>query len=385
MTELEEFSDGSTQDGSFIQDDDYLVIKGNSDISSCNIHNQQVDCTTGADGEVMCKIPPMYPDYQGDVIIKERGKSKNNVSKFQFPKFLQKRAECSSYESKLNDFKLLLIKYPLIFQCFAEFIGTGFIVLFGCGSVASAVLTNALVGLWQVAIIWTFGVALSIYVTASISGAHLNPAVSLAFAIFRRKNFPFYKLFPFILSQFLGAICGAIILLFFFDNQINSVLEAGGASKGDGSNLSISTASLFGEYFPNPGFIEIISDVSVFQALSIEAFGTGILMFNILALSDNRNKAVRNKDFAPFLIGVTVGVLICIFAPYTQAGWNPARDFGPRLVACFAGWWSDAIPGPKSGFWIYIVGPFIGSIFGALFYDIFISLGLTSVHKEQTE
>lgn len=380
--ELEEIQIGDNEE--YRREGDYIVIEGgNRNITSCNIKDKEVDCTLDADGYTRCKIPTSYPDYKGDIVFQARDPRKKSISnRITIPTFLQKM-ECSkNFESAANRTKDLLIKYPLIWQCIAEFIGTGFIVLFGCGSVASAVLTNALVGLWQVAIIWTFGVSLSIYATASISGAHLNPAVSLAFAVFRRKQFRFYKLIPFIISQFLGAITGAAILLLFFNNQINSVLDAGDASRGDGSPLSISTASLFGEYFPNPGFTEIIPEVSTFQALSIEAFGTGILMFHILALTDNRNKAVRNKDFAPFLIGVTVGVLICIFAPYTQAGWNPARDFGPRLVACFAGWWGDAIPGPNNGFWIYILGPCIGSLVGALFYDLSISLGLDSVQKD---
>ena len=72
---------------------------------------------------------------------------------------------------------------------------------------------------------------------------------------------------------------------------------------------------------------------------------------------------------APFFIGFTVAVLICLFAPITQAGWNPARDFGPRLVAWMAGFGSVAIPGPRGGFWIYIVGPFAGALTGAFIYD----------------
>ncbi|MCH7787139.1 MAG: aquaporin, partial [Chloroflexi bacterium] len=82
----------------------------------------------------------------------------------------------------------------LLQACIAEVIGTFLLVLFGTGIVATAVLTEAQVGLWQVAVVWGFGVALAIYTTASISGAHLNPAVSLAFAIFRRESFPIHRL-----------------------------------------------------------------------------------------------------------------------------------------------------------------------------------------------
>jgi glycerol uptake facilitator-like aquaporin len=71
----------------------------------------------------------------------------------------------------------------------------------------------------------------------------------------------------------------------------------------------------------------------------------------------------------PFFVGFTVAVLIALFAPITQAGWNPARDFGPRLVALLAGYGSIAIPGPQAGFWIYIVGPLIGGPIGGTVYE----------------
>ena len=93
----------------------------------------------------------------------------------------------------------------LLYSCIAEAVGTFLLVLFGIGSVAAAVLTGAQVGLWQVAVVWGFGVTVAIYATAAISGAHLNPAVSLAFAIFRHREFPVSKLGPYWVSQLAGA------------------------------------------------------------------------------------------------------------------------------------------------------------------------------------
>src|SRR5438132_7581253 len=78
-----------------------------------------------------------------------------------------------------------------------EAVGTFLLVLFGTGSVAAAVLTGAQVRLWQVAVVWGFGVALAIYCSAAASGAHLNPAVSLAFALWRRDGFPRRRLLPY--------------------------------------------------------------------------------------------------------------------------------------------------------------------------------------------
>ena len=81
----------------------------------------------------------------------------------------------------------------------------------------------------------------------------------------------------------------------------------------------------------------------------------------------------------PYWIGLTVAAIIAILAPLTQAGINPARDFGPRLVALIFGWGSIAIPGPRSGFWIYIVGPPIGTCTAGLLY----SFALGRHYKEQ--
>src|SRR6185436_15572072 len=89
----------------------------------------------------------------------------------------------------------------------------------------------------------------------------------------------------------------------------------------------------------------------------------------IFALSDPENDAAPDPTLVPFFVGFTVAVLISLFAPLTQAGWNPARDFGPRIAALAAGYGAIAIPGPHGGFWIYIVGPLIGGLVGGALYE----------------
>jgi len=242
-------------------------------------------------------------------------------------------------------------------QCMAEFFGTLFIVLFGVGSVCSAVSSGMLMGLWQVAVVWGFGVALAIYATAAVSSAHLNPAVTLACAVTGR--FPFRLVVPYWVAQMLGGFVGGLINLSVFGPLINAMEDDHG----------VTTAMMFGEYFPHPGLDGNVPDVSVGHALGVEAWGTGILMFIILVLTDPSNCCLRNKDAAPLLIGFTVAVLISCYAPLTQAGFNPARDFGPRLAAALAGWGETAIPGPRSGFWVYVVGPLLGAPLGAVLYD----------------
>ncbi len=258
----------------------------------------------------------------------------------------------------------------------AEVIGTFLLVLFGIGSVATAVLTGAQTGLWQVAVVWGFGVTIAIYVTAAVSGAHLNPAVSLAFAIFRPHDFPRARLLPYWGAQLLGAVLAGLVVLIVFGSFIDRFnVEHGLTRGGPGSEAS---AMVFGQYFPNPAMFGTDSAahalISPFAAMGVEALGTAVLVFVIFALVDHRNEA-RPMWMTPFFIGFTVAVLISIFAPLTQAGWNPARDFGPRIVAFLAGWGDVAIPGPRNGFWIYIVGPLIGGPIGAFLYDTLLRPG----------
>ena len=268
-----------------------------------------------------------------------------------------------------------------------EVVGTYLLVLFGTGAVAASLFTGAQVGLWQVAVVWGFGVTLAIYATASVSGAHLNPAVSLAFAVFRPKEFPASRLLAYWVSQLTGAVLAGLTVLWAFGSVIRRFEQAHGITRGEaGSELS---ASSFGEYFPNPSLLgtgqEAQALISPLGAAAIEALGTAILVLMIFALADRRNAALPTKDFAPFFIGFTVAVLISLFAPLTQAGWNPARDFGPRLVAFFAGWDSIAIPGPSSGFWAYIVGPLVGGPIGAAVYELLLRPGMQALGRGAAE
>ena len=148
-----------------------------------------------------------------------------------------------------------------------------------------------------------------------------------------------------------------------------------------GTNNSVITAMLFGEYFPNPSLYdhtkaENLEVISTLEALLVEAWTTGILAFIIFCFTDKNNTAVgsgNDKVAVPVLIGITVAILISLYGSLTQVGMNPARDFGPRIFAAIAGWGTVAIPGSRNGFWVYIVGPLIGAIVGAAFYDVVVS------------
>jgi glycerol uptake facilitator protein len=266
---------------------------------------------------------------------------------------------------------------PLRRALVGEAVGTFLLVLFGTGSVAAAVLTGAQVGLWQVAVVWGFGVSLAIYCSAAASGAHLNPAVSLAFALWRPAGFPWRRLAPYWLAQLGGAVLagGAVAALF---GPFIARFEAGkGLVRGaPGSELS---AMVFGEYFPNPALFGTDATaralVSPAQAALVEGFGTAVLVFVIFALTDPDNRAAPGAHLVPFFVGFTVAALISLFAPLTQAGWNPARDVGPRLVALALGWGAVAVPGPEGGFWIYVAGPLLGGPLGAGLYQVLLARG----------
>jgi glycerol uptake facilitator protein len=266
-------------------------------------------------------------------------------------------------------------------KCRAEALGTFILVFFGLGAVHAAVLIGAQAGLWQVAIVWGIGVMLGIYVAGGISGAHINPAITFALAVWRGFSWRFVV--PYVVSQFAGAFIAAALLFGLF----HTFLEAREAQKhvsrgGPGSEI---TAMCYGEYFPSPAPVstaigpgskdveaelshryELVDEGTAFAA---EVVGTALLALVVFSLTDDRNLAAPAARLAPVFIGLTVAILISVIAPLTQACFNPARDFGPRLFAYFAGWGSIAIPGPRGGFFtVYILAPTLGAVAGGLLY-----------------
>lgn len=245
-----------------------------------------------------------------------------------------------------------------------EFIGTFIIVFFGCGSVASAILFESFNGLFQIAFVWVIGVTLAIYSSRRYSDAHLNPAVSIAmFAVgkLKLKQLPHH-----LLGQFLGGFISAGILYLIYSGFIADFELTHNIVRGDAN--SVVTASMFGEFFPNPGFSGIIKGVSQWQAMGAEAIGTFILVYMIFWLIHPKNES----QFTPLFIGMTVGGLICLLAPISQGGFNPARDFGPRLFSYIAGWGEAAFPAPSFSFFtVYILGPIIGGVIASLSFKLF--------------
>ena len=293
----------------------------------------------------------------------------------------------------------------------AEALGTFILVLFGCGAVHAAVLSDAQSGLWQVAIVWGISIMLACYVVGAVSGAHINPAITLGLAAWGK--FPTSRVVPYIAAQMAGAFVAAAALYGAWGPLLNAKETQLKIDRGRID--SVRTAMCFGEYFPNPSSIEnfydpLLNDVdhkpllpgqntsdeqlatamSAIQqaeeqrtferylpyvphatAFGIEVLGTLILALVVCATTDDRNRGGPAQRFAPVFIGLTVAALISIIAPLTQACFNPARDWGPRLVAYLAGWGEAAIPGPNGigCVTVYILAPIVGGILGVGLYE----------------
>lgn len=262
----------------------------------------------------------------------------------------------------------------------AEMFGTFLLVFLGCGAVHAAVLLSAQSGIWQVAVVWGLAIMLAIFVVDSISGAHINPAMTIAFAVYGKH--PWRLVVPYIFAQTVGAIVAAALLYFLFFGYLGAMESARGVMRGQPG--SIVTAMCYGEYFPNPGSLasktgsisendfELLSaQFGYGQAFIAELIGTMLLACVVFAVTDAKNLARPHANLAPVFIGLTVSALISVLAPLTQAGFNPARDFGPRFFAYLAGWGSVAIPGPNGSGWfvVYILAPIVGAILGGGLYQ----------------
>lgn len=267
----------------------------------------------------------------------------------------------------------------LLGECLAEFLGMVVVISFGCGVVAMAVAALPVSGRTQSAataffsnadwllITWGWGLAVTIgiYVAGGVSGAHLNPAVTLAFAL--RRRFPWFKVVPYWTSQVVGAFTGAGIMYLLYHRVINDFDHASRATK-----LSGHTEASFSVFatFPAPYF-----GGGYWGSLIDQIVGTAFLVMAIVAIIDARNTAVA-ANLGPYVIGLVISAIGMSFGANAGYAINPARDFGPRFFAWLAGWSRLALPGDGPWFsgywWIPVVGPLIGGVIGVLIYDLLI-------------
>jgi glycerol uptake facilitator protein len=258
-------------------------------------------------------------------------------------------------------------------ELLAEFLGTFVVIAFGDGVVAMVVAALNQSGRGKVAFAaqadwlmiawgWALAVAFGIWVAGGVSGAHLNPAVTLAQAM--RRGFPWRKVPSYWAAQILGAFAGAALVYLNYRTAINSLNHSQHIVRG--ASKSVSTFSIFGT-FPAPYFKSWIGP------FFDQVIGTAFLVGFIFAIIDEFNAPVKG-NMAPFVVGLIVMAIGLSYGANAGYAINPARDFGPRLLAWIAGWKSIAFPGNYGNvngyFWIPIIGPLVGSVLGAIVYDL---------------
>lgn len=253
-------------------------------------------------------------------------------------------------------------------EMIGEFFGTMVLILFGDGCVASFALFTNIGGKatpfaneWIVIILgWGLAVMLGIYVTGAISGAHLNPAVTLGLAV--RGKFAWNKLLPYWLAQVAGAFVAAGILYFVYYGALYNAAAGGDFAKAVG-----------GVFYTSPKPF-----VGLFGAFGDEFLGTALLVGLIYAIVDGRNQPVQ-ANLNPLIIGFLIVAIGASFGLNTGYAINPARDFGPRLwIAIVTGGESFAVN--NYYFWVPIVAPLLGGVVGAFVYDF--TIGRVLIAKE---
>ena len=228
----------------------------------------------------------------------------------------------------------------------AEVIGSMIIALFGLGVVASVVVGNNGTAI-NIHIAWGLAVTFGIYASGKISGAHLNPAVTLALATTGR--FEWSKVWYYIVAQMIGFFIGAAIV---FAVYYGKWIEVDPAFE--------NTAGVFATFPAVPGFLYGFID---------QVVGTFLLMFLILASGD-ANNTPAGANLGPIIVGLIIVVIGTSFGYMHGYAINPARDLGPRLFSVVAGFKNNGLT-DGSNIWIVpVVGPIVGGVLGAIIYDI---------------
>jgi glycerol uptake facilitator protein len=245
------------------------------------------------------------------------------------------------------------MKQNLLAELVAEFLGTMVLILFGVGVVAMVMLFGTGLpgeivkgGYTNITLAWGLAVTMGIYIAGKISGAHLNPAVTITLAAFR--GFPWSKVIPYCIVQIAGAFVAAALV---FWNYHPAFLKA--------DPQLDHTAGVFTTF---PAFPDLLS-----AGLLDQTIGTALLLMMIFAITDERNQPPGN--LAPILIGLVVVAIGMAFGGMHGYAINPARDFGPRLFTVVAGFKNNGLTDGGNIFWVPIVGPILGGLIGGLVYD----------------
>jgi MIP family channel proteins len=256
-------------------------------------------------------------------------------------------------------------------EMLAEFLGTFVLIVFGVGVVAQTVLSSGAAGsTLSINIAWGLAVTMGCYVSAGVTGAHLNPAVTLALAVHRR--FPWPKVAPYTLAQMAGAfVASAVVYVTYrealtaFDGGVRQIAGAHG------------TAGIWATY-PQP-FLSAFPGGFIDQVV-----GTALLVGIILGITDSRNSPAPN-GLAPVVVGMLVVLIGASFGFNSGYAINPARDFAPRLFTAVAGWGSGVFRAGGNWWWVPIVAPLVGGVLGGWMYDVLVGHHLSEVRTAISE
>ena len=251
----------------------------------------------------------------------------------------------------------------LLREVLAEFLGTFVLIVFGVGVVAQVVLSKGTAGSFlSINIAWGLAVTMGCYVCAGVTGAHLNPAVTIALAVHRR--FPWKKVAPYSIAQIAGAFVASAVVfatyheaLTAFDGGVRQVLGPQGTG-----GIWATYPQPFLSTFPG-GFIDQI-------------VGTALLVGVILGITDERN-APAPTGLVPVVVGLLVLLIGATYGFNSGYAINPARDFGPRLFTAIAGWGGEVFRAGNRWWWVPIIAPCVGGVIGGWVYDVFVGRRLT--------
>jgi len=243
-------------------------------------------------------------------------------------------------------------------EVLAEFFGTFILIVFGVGVVAQTVLSKGAAGsMLSINIAWGLAVAMGCYVSAGVTGAHLNPAVTIALAAHRR--FPWNKVLPYSLAQLAGAFAASAVVFITYHEALNAFDS--GVRQVVGPQ---GTAGIWATY-PQP-FLSVFPGGFIDQVL-----GTALLVGVIFGITDTRNSPAP-AGVTPVVVGLLVVLIGATFGFNSGYAINPARDFGPRLFTFVAGWGAEVFRAGNGWWWVPIVAPSIGGVIGGWAYDFFV-------------
>jgi len=258
-------------------------------------------------------------------------------------------------------------KKGLMGELIGEVFGTFILILLGDGVVANVGLaprTAAPSYNWNtITIGWAFAVIIAVYVTGGVSGAHINPAVTLALAV--KRGFAWAKVIPYWIAQMVGAFLGALgVYLVYLDGLV---------AAGMPNVWCTGAGSVFGQSFWGGTGAAAIGSYSLTIACIAEIFGTAVLLWGVLASGDKKNLGV-GANLGPFVVGFTVLAVGLSLGGPSGYSINPARDLGPRIFGLLVG-----TTGLFDGlYWLLapVIAPLIGGVIGVFTYDWFVTANL---------